>query len=223
MAFCTGCGARLDDNAKFCTSCGAATSTPAGGAVAGAAPARAAAAPAPAPVAAGAQPSKGGSSALKIVLIVVGIFVLLGILVMGLIGYGVYRAKKAIQNEVGGSTSVTLPGVKIQGGEGASATQVASELGIEVYPGAVAHANSAGSVTIGGLKMGGAEFESNDPVSSVVEFYRAKYPNSTLSAADENNQSIVIANEKGFITIEIQGEAGKTRIRVSRMAGAPAQ
>ncbi len=219
MAFCTGCGARLDDNAKFCTGCGASVTA---GPAAGGQP-RAAAAPAPAQVVSAPPPAKGGSGALKIVLIVLGIFVVLGIVAMGLVGYGAYRVKKAITNEAGGSTSVTLPGVSIRGGENASAESVVSDLGVEMYPGAVAKGNSAGSVTIGGLKMGGAEFVTDDPVAQVVEFYRGKYPKSTISAADESHQSIVIANEKGFITIEVEGQEGKTHIRLSRMGGGSSQ
>ncbi|MFB3813194.1 MAG: zinc-ribbon domain-containing protein [Terriglobales bacterium] len=226
MAFCTGCGTRLDDNTKFCINCG----TPAGGAahsVQAPMPGQAAAGVAPAPVPAMAQPAgaapKQGSGALKIILIVVGIFVLLGIITVGTIGYGVYRAKKAIVNETGGSTTVTLPGMKISSGEGVSAEKVAADLAVEVYPGAQVRANSAATMNIGGVVVGGAEFETSDPVSSVVEFYRGKYPNSTVESADENSHAIVVSSEKGFVTIEIRQEDGMTRIHLSRMAGTSGQ
>ena len=226
MAFCTGCGARMDDNAKFCTSCGAQVSAAGAPSQASSPGPAAAVAPSPVPptrVAGPSQPpapTQGGSGALKVVLIVLGVIVLLGIMVVGMISYGVYRARKAIINESGaGGTTLTLPGVKINGGAGASAEKVAADLGIEVYPGAVGRKNSAGSVNIGGVTVGGAEFETSDPVSNVVEYYRGKYPNSTIESSDENHQSIVLNSEKGFVAIEVRATGGQTRISISRMAG----
>src|SRR5882762_10309897 len=76
MAFCNKCGANLEPGTRFCNKCGtavlASTLPPTGpSATARSVP------PAPAPVP--APPSEGGG-ALKVVLIVVGVVVLIGIL-----------------------------------------------------------------------------------------------------------------------------------------------
>ena len=66
MAFCNSCGATLNAGTKFCNKCGATVSAPVPPAGASSAPA-----------------NKGGSSALKIILIVVAVIVGLGILGSG--------------------------------------------------------------------------------------------------------------------------------------------
>src|SRR6266568_2175080 len=65
MAFCNSCGATLSAGTKFCNKCGAAV---------------AAAAPTPGVTPASVPPTTGGSSALKIILIVVAVIVGIGIL-----------------------------------------------------------------------------------------------------------------------------------------------
>jgi len=49
--------------------------------------------------------STGGGSAMKILMVILGIFLLLGILVMGTCAYGAYRIKKKV-NEVAGDVKV---------------------------------------------------------------------------------------------------------------------
>jgi zinc ribbon protein len=223
MAFCTNCGAKLDDNARFCPGCGkpmqalstpVATLTPtvtaAPAVTASAAPAGSAAAqPSPymAPVAAApAQPAKGGS-AVKIVLVIAGVFVLLIVMAVAALIYVGYRAKKALN-------------VNMSATEG-SAAQVAANLGVEAYPGAKPLKGSGATFSLGGVTVGGAQFETSDPVATVSDFYRAKYPNSTFSSDNQNDQSLVVSSDKGFVTISIAERAGRTRITVSRMAGSP--
>src|SRR5579863_5631542 len=82
MAFCNSCGTTLEPGARFCPKCGA--SIPMAGAIA---PPPVAAAP-PAPV---AHPPAQGSSALKIILIVIGVIFLLGILGIGTMVFVVRR------------------------------------------------------------------------------------------------------------------------------------
>ena len=79
MAFCNSCGANLQGGAKFCPKCGAVQP------VSGTVPATAQARP-PAPVPS-LSPSQGSNSALKIILIVVGIFVVVGALAVATIGF----------------------------------------------------------------------------------------------------------------------------------------
>lgn len=79
-AFCVSCGTPLTDGAKFCTKCGATQP---------AAPAGAAPPPAPAPGA-----SKGSSTAVKIIIGVLGFFVFLSLVAAGSCFYIGYRVKQ---------------------------------------------------------------------------------------------------------------------------------
>jgi zinc-ribbon domain len=111
--FCGSCGTALRDGAGFCPQCGKAVG---GGAPLSQAPPRSQAPPpyqpapsqpapyqpapyqaAPSSTAAGA--SKGSSTLLKVVLIVVGVFVVLGILAVAGIVYTGYRVKHAIEQK----------------------------------------------------------------------------------------------------------------------------
>src|SRR5271167_4783822 len=90
MAFCNSCGATLTPGTRFCNKCGAPqlASAPAIAAP-GVTPAAPAPGPIPPPVA------TGGSSALKIILIVIAAFVVIGVLVVGAFSFFVYRVAKS--------------------------------------------------------------------------------------------------------------------------------
>src|SRR5271156_2335960 len=83
MAFCNSCGVSLDPGAKFCNKCGAAVSASVPGAMA------APVAPAPAPT------QGGGSGVLKVILIVVGVFVILGVLAVSTVGFIAWRVARS--------------------------------------------------------------------------------------------------------------------------------
>src|ERR1700679_196834 len=83
MAFCNSCGASLDPGTRFCNKCGAAVSSvPSAGAVA------------VPPVAAPAPTQGGGSGVLKVILIVVGVFVILGVLAISTVGLIAWRVAR---------------------------------------------------------------------------------------------------------------------------------
>jgi hypothetical protein len=153
------------------------------------------------------------------------------LLPLGYCGYRAYRlakgfgdATKSIHIETGESgkdTSITTPFGKVTTQEG-GAGKVAADLGIEVYPGATPVKGSGATVNFGGMTIGGADFESADPIDKVAEFYRSHYPNSTFNSKDENSQAIVVSNEKGWATIAITASSsGSTKISIARMAGGP--
>lgn len=109
MAFCAKCGSSLGQGAQFCVHCGTpvaaapAAGPPAGGTPRPAAPPPQAYAPPPqpyaAPPAAGPPAGRQGSStALKIVLAIVGFFVLVGCLGIGSCIYVTYRVRKKMNN-----------------------------------------------------------------------------------------------------------------------------
>src|SRR2546426_12161100 len=100
--FCTKCGSALVEGNNFCTSCGASV----GGSSASAAPAAA------------ASPKSGG--ALKVILIVVGVFIGLGILGGMAVTFGLWRASPAVQVKRPRQIRINTPPGKISVGPGAA-------------------------------------------------------------------------------------------------------
>jgi len=95
-AFCNSCGAQLADGTKFCNKCGTAVSA-APGAIS------------PSASSPAAPPStQGSSTALKVVLAILGVFVFIGVLMVGSCFYIGYRVKKRaheFSQEMGGSVA----------------------------------------------------------------------------------------------------------------------
>lgn len=173
------------------------------------------------PQAIGAQ-SKSGSTAIKIVLIVLAIFVGLGILVASFIGFAVWRVSRSIHlNGSNGQVSVQTPGGLITTNR--SATYSASELGADLYPGAQS--------TPGGMRMDlptgsmvSASFVTSDSKDAVVNFYKGKFGSdaSVFDAAD----SAVISVNKGpqdsvvvTVTSKPSENDGKTKIVILHTKG----
>ena len=140
-SYCGKCGTELSPDKQFCASCGAPVA-------AGFAPVAPVAPyqpvpPAPPPTAPynpGAavsppvQPAASGGSTLKIVLIVIGVIVLLGILAVAAVGFFAWRVSRAFHvSGSGDHASVNIPGVM-----SANTTEKfsASDLGTDIYPGA---------------------------------------------------------------------------------------
>ena len=201
MAFCNSCGTTLAPGARFCPKCG--------GAVPVAAVTPVVASPAPA-----ATPQ--GSSALKIILIVVAVIVVLGILGIGTLTFIVRRIahRSHIENR-DGNVRVETPFGTVQSTN--NPDEAARNLGIDLYPGArVLKGNSA---TIGGMHTVEAEFESDDPAEKVSAFYSSRFPNANVTTKDQDRYTIVSTDKKNLITINIEPEDGKTRIRVANVNG----
>lgn len=207
MAFCNSCGTTLEPAARFCPKCGA--SIPMAAAIA---PTPVAAAPA-APV---AHPPAQGSSALKIILIVIGVIFLIGILGIGTLIFVVRRVahNSHIRNQ-DGNVRVETPFGAVQSTN--NPDEAARNLGIDKYPGAkVTKGNSA---TIGGMHTVDAEFESNDSPEKVMAFYSSKFPNANVTNKDADGYTIVSTNNNNLITIKIQSEDGKTKIEIANVRG----
>jgi hypothetical protein len=199
MAFCNSCGAPLNEGTKFCNKCGAAVSG---------VPAAAAQ-----PIAPGPPPSKGGSSALKIILIVVGVFVLIGVLGMVTCGIVIHRAiKSAHVSQKGDNVKVETPFGNME--TSTDPDKTAEELGVEIYPGAQVQKAGTASVTFGSLHTVTAIFESNDSVDKICDFYRQKFPSAQVASSDQNRCNI-ISGDKGnstTITVEPRGDGSKLTI-----------
>ena len=200
--FCTQCGASIPEGNQFCTACGK--------------PIGAAAAPSPQPgpatqpdwtpvVTPGTQPGtqpvyaqpvyaqpvqQRSGGAIKVILIILGAFVGLGILCVALVMFGLWRVSRHVHVGNNGEVSISTPQgiVKAGGGDngtvkittpggtltaGSNATVTASDLGIDIYPGAARHEGGMQISTPKGSTVS-AVFATDDPMDKVVSFYKDK-------------------------------------------------
>ncbi len=204
MAFCNSCGATLTPGTKFCNKCGAvATSAPAA---------------TPTPVA--APPSTGGSSALKIILIVVGVIVLFGILAVASIGFFAHRMlSKSHVTQEGNHVKVETPFGNVETSNDPS--QTARDLNVEIYPGAKVDKNGASTASFGGVHTVSATFQSSDSLDKVCAFYKAKYPNPMVSTSDNNRCTIISNDQKNMITINIEANGDASKIQITNVSKPP--
>lgn len=203
MAFCNSCGATLAPGTKFCNKCGTA--------VAGA-PAAGVPAPGTSPV-----PPTGGSSALKVILIVVAVIVgigILGIATVGIVGYHI--AKGTHVRQEGDHVKVETPFGSVETSN--DPEQAAHDLGIDIYPGAQVQKNGASSATFGGVHTVAANFESSDSLDKVCSFYKSKFPNSIVTSSDQNRCTIVSNDKQNMITINVESSGGTTKFQVTNVS-----
>ena len=203
MAFCNSCGVSLDPGIKFCNKCGAATSASAPGAVA------TTGAPAPA--------QGGGSGVLKVILIVVGVFVILGVLAVSTVAFIGWRVARNLHvKQEGNHVKVETPFGSMETPK--DPADIARDLGVDVYPGAQPQKNGAATVTFGGIHTASATFESSDSVDQVSSFYKAKFPNAMVTTSDQNRCTIIQQDQKNMTTINIQAENGQTKIQITHVS-----
>jgi len=186
-AFCMKCGAGLTPGVQFCTACGAAVG---------------ASAPAQPPVygrldGVPVQPAPAGNSAVKVILIVVGVIIGLGLVSMMAFTFAVSRFFHV--NQRGNSVTLSTSGGTISTGTGANVS--AADLGVPIYPGATRRE--------GGMQINSANgsmvtvvFSTPDPISNVVDFYKGKLggnvsvmtsdTGAVISAGDQNKQGVII-------------------------------
>lgn len=144
-------------------------------------------------------PPKKGSSTLKIVLIIVGIFVGLGIIVAGFASYAFYKFAKS-SNMTASSQPVT-----------------AAELGVPPYPGAMQ--GKSIRMTLAGSNMLTASFVTSDPREQVIQFYKTSLGPDAIDATTFNGESLRLskgAGETVTVTASDQpgGIGGKTSISI---------
>jgi zinc ribbon protein len=199
MAFCNSCGATLAEGTKFCNKCGATVTG---------APAAAAR-----PIAPGPPPSKGGSSALKIILIIVGVIVFIGILGMVTCGIVIHRAMKSARvSQKGDNVKVETPFGNME--TSTDPDKTAEELGIEIYPGAQVQKAGTASVTFGSIHTVTAIFESSDSVDKVCDFYKLKFPNAQVSSSDQTHCSIISGDKANSTTITVEPRGDGSRFTI---------
>lgn len=219
---CVKCGAEVPAGAQFCAACGASVVVPAAPAFTPVTvPGQTAPPPQPAPTysAAPPPPAKSGSSAVKIILIIVAIVVGLGVLAAGAAGFMVWRVAHSIRaaaNGTNGSFSINTPGGTIS--TSGNQTFTAGDLGTDIYPGAQSTAGGMRMDMPGGSVVTGV-FLTSDSKEAVVNFYKGKFGSdaSVFDSAD----SAIISLKKGdketvMVTVSSRQSEndGKTKIAI---------
>jgi hypothetical protein len=206
MAFCNSCGASLDPGTKFCNKCGAAVSSAPSAAVVATPPA---AAPAPT--------QGGGSGVLKVILIVVGVFVILGVLAVSTVAFIGWRVARNMHvKQEGNHVKVDTPFGSMETSR--NPEEMARDLGVDIYPGARAEKNGSATASFAGIRTASAVFKSSDSVDQVSTFYKAKFPNAMVTTSDENRCKIIAQDNKNMTTIDIQADDGQTKIQITHVS-----
>lgn len=227
-AFCTKCGAPLTEGMAFCTKCGAPAAVTGAAAAPPAPPASympgnatGASAYAPASTYAATPAQTGGSSsAVKIILIIVAVFVGLGILSFAGFSYFVYRASRIVRlNHNGTAVELTTPGGTFSAGD----TPVsASDVGVDLYPGANQQKGAVRISTPKGSTVT-AVFETSDSLEKVLSYYRDKLGSGVSFYQSENSAVLTLADEEKktsvMVTISSDKSDGKTKIAIMHSEG----
>jgi hypothetical protein len=206
MAFCNACGASISAETKFCNKCGVAVV---------AAPAAVSTASNSTPAVAPAPTSGGG--ALKVILIVVGVIVLLGVLGIASIGFFAWRvARHTHVQQDGNNVKVETPFGTVETTK--DPQQAARDLGVDLYPGAQVLNNGTASATFGNIHTVSAKLQSSDSIGAVLSFYKAKLPNAAVTTSDQSHCTIIASDNKNMTTINIKAEGGgRTKIQISKV------
>jgi hypothetical protein len=200
-SLCSKCGAELSPDAQTCPACGT--------------PVVAVAVPVAQPVA--VVPAKQGSSALKIILIIIAVFVGLGLIGAGAFGYFVWRVAHAVHvASNGGQISIPTP----SGTFSANSTETftSADLGTDIYPGATSGKGSL-RMTLPTGSMITAIYVTPDSKDQVLAFYKSKLGDSATTM-DTSDGAIVTLNkgqqESIMVTITANSSQydGKTQIAI---------
>lgn len=200
MAFCNSCGATLGPDAKFCSRCGATTGA--------SGTSQSTAIPPSVPAA------RGGSSAVKVVLIVVGVIVLLGgIGIASLAFIAVHVARNARVSRQGEHVKVETPFGNVEASR--DPDKAVQNLGVDVYPGAEVQKNGASITTFGNNRAVNVVFQSSDSADKVCSFYRSKFPTSKVSSSSQGHCTIVSNDANNMITIGVGSHGEGCEFQVS--------
>ena len=210
MAFCNKCGTAITQGTRFCNKCGAPIL----------ASGFSSTAPSPAPSTPTATPTQAapqGSNALKVVLIVVGAVIVIGVLAVGAITFvGLHIAKRSRIHEEGDRVKVETPFGTVESTK--DPEQAAKNLGIDIYPGAEVQKDGASSSVFGNIRTVSVNFESSDSVDKVCTFYKARFPNATVSTSEENHCTIVSTAAPNVTTINVESRGSGAKFQISTVA-----
>jgi len=208
MAFCNACGSSVEQGAKFCSKCG--STQPSSAAANVGVP------PAPAVPARGVPATQ--SSVAKPLLIGVAVILVLGVLaIAGLTLIGLHIARQTRVRSKDGNVRVETPFGSVESTN--NSTDLARDLGVDIYPNARLQKGNAANISVAGMHTVAAEFETDDPVDTVANFYKAKFPNATINVSSANHYSIVSTQTNNLITITLEPRGGGTWIKVASITG----
>jgi len=160
-----------------------------------------------------------GNTALKIILIILGIFAFLVLLVVCLLAYACHRVKQSFHTDSKtGETSISVPGTSISANSSTKFTS--DELGTDVYPGAEPAKSGNMRVNVAGNSVVSALFLTSDSKDQVLAFYKDKL-GSEATSMDFGGNSIVSVkkSEHDVVQVTISQDSnehdGKTQIHIS--------
>jgi ribosomal protein L21E len=169
--------------------------------------------PATVPVATAPQ----GGGALKVILIVVGVVVLLGILSIASLGFFAWRmARQAHVHQDGDNVKVDTPFGTVETTK--DPEDAVRNLGVDLYPGADVRKNGSSSASFGGVHTATVNAESGDSVDKVAGFYKAKFPNAMVNTSDAGRCTIISNQHGSMVTINIESEGDKTKILITTVS-----
>lgn len=209
--FCPKCGAAVSSDQQSCTACGApvATFTPVATSFQPVAPAGTAQPFAP--------PPSSGTSAVKIILIIVAIVVGLGIIGVGAFGFMAWRIARSVHvSGPNGEVSISTPGGSITANPNESYS--ASDLGTDIYPGAQS-AKGGMRLTLPTGTSVTAVYVTPDSKDKVVSFYKDKF-GSQASVFDSSNSAMLTVEKSKQETVMVtvtpnsSEHDGKTQITI---------
>jgi zinc-ribbon domain len=202
MAFCNSCGSTLNADAQFCPKCGAAQTA--------------------STISSSVTPTPAAPlqrrNALKPVLIAVAAVVVIGALaIAGLTVIGLQFARHTHVENREGNVRIESPVGTVESTSDPS--DIAHQLGIDLYPNAHLLKGNAQNVSIAGMHAVAAEFESDDPADKVADFYKSRLPRTNINVSGGDHYSIVSNDKNKLVTIKIEPHDGKTLIKVANVSG----
>jgi hypothetical protein len=162
-------------------------------------------------------PPRQGSSAVKIILIIVAVVVCLGIAVVGVAGYGFYRISRAVHRDLAtGKVTVDTPNGPVSAITNQKLTE--GDLGIAIYPGAEQTKGSA-KLNFGAGPMVTGVFLTSDPKEKVIAFYKDQLGNGAedMESGDTAFLMLTKPNKEAINITVLQKPSqfdGKTRITI---------
>jgi hypothetical protein len=166
---------------------------------------------------AAAYPAKSGSSAVKIILIVLAILIGLGVLGAGAVGFVAWRVARSFHlNGKNGQITMNTPSGSVTASSEGGFTS--DELGTDIYPGAQSvHGGMRMNLPTGSIVSGA--FLTPDSKDQVLAFYKSKL-GSTASVFDSDTSAMISVKKGGHENIMVTISArpsennGKTKISI---------
>jgi hypothetical protein len=163
-------------------------------------------------------PANSGGGAMKIILIILGIFGFLVLLVVCVLAYACHKVRQAYHvDSKTGAASMSIPGMSMSSDSGMTFT--ATELGIDIYPGAEPSKSGNMRMNIAGSSVVSATFLTSDSKDKVVDFYKGKL-SSNSSSMDFGGSAILTMkkSDQDQVSVTITQQAnqndGKTQIHI---------